>query len=282
MSLLSKVGPFFIMMISMVVMPNAGAIDLSKVDLKNGERIFKEGKSLTGADVTPGPETAAQEQVHAQARIEVPPCTTCHGDKGEGNDALGTPRLSGQIYQFLVKQLMDFGTCKDPNDTATCLRQDTTMFVMNNNAMGLTPQERIDVAAYLSQLDIHYEPSNLDELAASGTEVGQAYRGKALVNYGNHNKGTPACRSCHDYNGRGVDPMFPMIGQQKYVYLVSQLKKWRDGSRHNDPKEAMQIVARKLSDAEIHDVAAFLAGPEGVSLSMGEFGTPGRHVPFKH
>ena len=157
------------------------------------------------------------------------------------------------------------------------------MFVMNNNALGLTPQDRLDVAAYLSQLKSpDYQHSNLKELASSGTEVGEAYRGKALVNYGNHEKGTPACRSCHDYNGRGVDPMFPMIGQQKYVYLTNQLKHLRDGSRHNDPMMAMQKVAQKLSDQEIRDVAAFLAGPEGNNLSMGEYGNPARHVPFEH
>ena len=75
---------------------------------------------------------------------------------------------------------------------------------------------------------------------------------------------------------------FPMVGQQKFVYLTNQLKRWRDGSRHNDPMQAMQKVAQRLSDQEILDVATFLSGPEGTNLSMGEFGNPARHLPFEH
>lgn len=258
MSLLSKLIPLSAAGILMTAMSSAGAVDLGQVDMSNGKNIFENGKG------------------------DVPACVSCHGQNGEGNDSLGTPRLAGQIYQFLVKQLTDFGTCKNPEDTSTCRRQDTTMFVMNTNALGLTPQDRLDVAAYLSQLDAPYEPSNIDELKANGTEVGAGYRGKALVLYGNLDRGIPACRSCHGFNGRGVDPIFPMIGQQKYVYIINQLKKWRDGSRHNDPQMAMQMVARKMTDQDMHDAATYLAGPQGVANVSGEYGLPARHVPFKH
>ena len=258
MSVLSKVIPLSLAGMAMFAMSTAGAIDLGKVNMANGKNIFENGKG------------------------DAPACQSCHGQNAEGNDALGTPRLAGQIYQFLVKQLTDFGTCEDPNDQSTCRRQDMTMFVMNNNALGLTPQDRLDVAAFLSQMEVPHQPSDLKELAAQGTEVGEGYRGKALVNFGNVKRGIAACRSCHDYNGRGVDPIFPMIGQQKFVYLTNQLKHWRDGSRHNDVKQAMQKVAQHLSDQDIQDLAAFLAGPEGVKYAAGEYGNPKRHVPFEH
>jgi len=281
MSVLSKLVPLSMAGLMVLVMSSAGAVDLSKVDIKNGEHIFKNGIDLV-EHVSPGTETTAEELAHAQAGIEVPPCLTCHGQNAEGNDALGTPRLAGQIYQFLVKQLTDFGTCTNPDDASTCRRQDTTMFVMNNNARGLLPQERLDVAAYLSTLKAPFEPSNFEDLKSSGTQLGAAFRGKALVNFGNVERGISACRSCHDYNGRGVGPIFPMIGQQKFVYLTNQLKKWRDGSRHNDPQEAMQKVARHLTDSDILDVATYLSSSEGIAMSMGEFGTPKRHLPFEH
>ena len=54
-----------------------------------------------------------------------------------------------------------------------------------------------------------------------------------------------------------------MIGGQKYVYLVNQLKKWRDGSRANDPMGQMRKVASSLSDEDIYNVATFLtSAPE--------------------
>ncbi|MBL4851270.1 MAG: hypothetical protein JKY90_03175, partial [Gammaproteobacteria bacterium] len=64
----------------------------------------------------------------------------CHMPDGMGCDAFGTPRLAGQIFQFIAKQLDDYATDK---------REDTVMFIMNANAKGLTPQERLDVAALL-------------------------------------------------------------------------------------------------------------------------------------
>jgi len=223
----------------------AGADDIQGGDLANGKKIFTEGKG------------------------SVPACISCHGDDGMGNDMMGTPRLAGQIVQFLRKQLEDFATDK---------RTDTTMFVMNANAKGLSSQDRVDVATYITSLKGNTNLSNLSELKANGTEVGQPYLGKVIVNYGITEKGVPACKSCHGYNGRGVDPMYPKLAQQKYVYLVNQLKKWRDGSRANDPMTQMQVVARKLSDADIHNAASFLAG--ATETTVGNSRTPEHHMPM--
>jgi cytochrome c553 len=45
--------------------------------------------------------------------------------------------------------------------------------------------------------------------------------------------------------------------------LTNQLKKWRDGSRANDPMSQMQNVAKKLTDDDIYNVATFLtSAPE--------------------
>ncbi len=226
----------------------------------NGKKIFTEGKG------------------------SVPACNSCHGQDGMGDDNLGTPRLAGQVSQFLLKQLEDFA-----NDR----RQDTTMFVMNANAKGLTEQDRRDVAAYLYSLgeEMHAvrtimgskqlvdkgAGSNIKELAANGVEIGKRYLGKAVVNYGAPERGIPACKSCHGYNGRGVDPIYPKIGGQRYTYIVNQLKKFRDGSRANDPMSQMQVVARKLSDEDILNLATFLTNAP--PTNMGNTRIPEQH-PF--
>lgn len=217
-------------------------------NLENGKNIFNNGKG------------------------DVPACNSCHGPQGMGDDNTGAPRLAGQVFQFVVKQLEDFATDK---------RQDTTMYVMNANAKGLSSQDRIDVAAYVNSMPtVEAEFSKLGDLKASGTAVGETYLGKILVNYGVPERGIPACKSCHDYNGRGVDPVYPRIGGQKYVYLVNQLKKWRDGSRANDPLAQMQKVAQKLSDEDINNAAAFLTSAP--PTTMGNSRVPSEHLPFRH
>lgn len=197
-----------------------------RVNLANGEKIFKQGKG------------------------EVPACNSCHGPDGMGDDNLGTPRLAGQELVYLIKELEDFAHDR---------RTDFTMSVMNFNAKGLSPEDRADVAAYVNSLPIvHKELSSLKQLKANGQKVGSTYLGKAIVLYGMPEKNVPACQSCHQYNGRGAEPIYPQIGLQKYVYLTNQLKHWRDSSRANDPLAQMRHVADKLSDQDIANVVSYL------------------------
>lgn len=51
--------------------------------------------------------------LHAQAEsapdlARVQTCTACHGDRGQGNPALGAPRLAGQQADYLLQQLQGF------------------------------------------------------------------------------------------------------------------------------------------------------------------------------
>ena len=223
------------------------AATVNAADLANGEKIFKEGKG------------------------SVPACLTCHGDDGMGNDMMGTPRLAGQVAEYLIKQLTDFATDK---------RTDTTMFVMNANAKGLSEQDRVDVAVFLAKKKVNEsmgaaKPSDLGELKTNGVDVGKPYLGKAIVLYGIQEKGVPACKSCHGYNGRGSEPVYPQLSGQRYVYLMNQLKKWRDGSRANDPLSQMQKVAQKLSDADMMNAASYLTA--AATSTPGHAITPPRH-----
>lgn len=228
-------------------------------NVENGKKIFLEGKQLV-SHPDQGKEPVTAQAAEAQAGIEVPACITCHGEKGLGEDTMGTPRLAGQGFTFLVKQLNDFASDK---------RMDTTMGVMNMNAKGLSEQERRDVAAYLSSLnanELSPQGSDLGAVKGLGVAVGQTHLGKSIAQYGAPDRGIPACHSCHGYNGRGAFPVYPMLSGQKYVYLVNQLKKWRDGSRANDPMGQMQAVARKMTDDDINNVAAFLTNADRTTM----------------
>ena len=217
-----------------------------KVDIANGKKIFEQGKG------------------------EVPACNSCHGPEGMGDDNMGTPRLAGQGMVYLVKELEDFAHDR---------RTDMTMSVMNFNAKGLTPSDRVDVAAYLStKLSIVPDKlSSLKDLAAASQPVGKPYLGKEIVLYGIPSKDVPACQSCHQFNGRGAPPIYPQIGEQKYVYLMNQLKHWRDSSRANDPLAQMRHVADKLSDEDIQNVASYLI--TAPFTTMGDTFIPNYHLP---
>lgn len=220
-----------------------GMFSLGTGDMANGKNIFENGKGNAIA------------------------CNSCHGPEGNGDEMMGTPRIAGQYFTFLYKQLEDFAADK---------RMDTTMFIMNANAKALSEQDRIDVATYLANLlpdaPILFTEADLETLASNGVEVGRPHIGRAIVEFGSpvrddgypqdlgsKGPGLPACKSCHGVAGRGAPPVYPMIGQQRYTYLVSQLKKWRDGSRANDKLGQMQAVARNMSDQDIMDAAAYLA-----------------------
>ncbi|MGA9665585.1 MAG: c-type cytochrome [Gallionella sp.] len=236
---LSNLGIAFLGAVAMLAFSSAGFADEGAVtaNITNGKNIFENGKPDAG----------------------VPACSTCHGDKAMGNDAMGSPRLANIGYVYIVKQLTNFAEDK---------RKDLTMDQMNGIAKGLSVQDRRDLAAYENSFPRNPELSDLKDLKANGTVVGEAYKGQILVRYGVEGK-VSACQSCHGFNGRGSDPVYPKIGQQKYVYLVNQLTHWRDGSRANDPLQQMEKIAHNLTDDDIHNAAAFLSQASDSTLGDG-------------
>jgi len=64
------------------------------------------------------------------------------------------------------------------------------------------------------------------------------------------------CVMCHGQNGLSMMPGTPSLAGQSDIYLVSQLKQFRDGKRHN---EVMNIIAKPMSDADIENVSAWFA-----------------------
>jgi cytochrome c553 len=210
----------------------AGAGYAAEGNAENGKTIFTNGKGAAAA------------------------CMTCHGDKAQGNDDMTAPRLAGQPTAYIVKQLTDFA---DDKRTPAGVGA-----VMPAFAKELNDQDRRDIAAFVNSqpFDLKADGSDLKALKSGGQTVGEAYKGQTIVKFGVKDK-LPACQSCHGYNGRGAAPMFPKIGQQRFVYLVNQLHNWRDGSRTNDPMGMMRAVAKGMTDEDIINAATFLtAAPE--------------------
>lgn len=198
--------------------------------------------------ITPNAENG--KKIFMEGKGEAQACMACHGENATGSDDMGAPRLANIGYGYVLKQLTNFAAdARTPSGLGA---------VMNGFAKALSEQDRRDVAAYVNTLHVTPELSDLKALKDGGQQVGQTYQGQILVLYGVKGK-VSACASCHGYNGTGVDPVYPKIGQQKYVYLVNQLTNWRDGSRANDPLGQMRAVAKNLTDDDIHNVAAYLS-----------------------
>jgi cytochrome c553 len=207
------------------------------------------------AEVTPGNFRANVENgqiIYNQGKGDVSACASCHGEKALGIDTMETPRLAKVGQMYIVKQLDDYaaGLRTSPGGGA----------VMNDIAKAMGEQDKRDVAAYLDSLEFVMEPSDLKALSADGSKAGNPEKGKIIMTKGIKPQ-IPACQDCHGFSGRA--PNIPPIHQQKYVYLANQLKTYRDGSRANDRAVykvgVMRGIAKKLSDENIADIAAYLS-----------------------
>jgi len=198
-------------------------------NIDNGRKIFTQGKGDA-----------------------VPACQSCHGVDGMGSDDIGSPRLAHQVFTYELKQLTDFANGR---------RIDNTLDAMNGIAKALSAKERRDVITYVESLKAPFLGSDLRALKAAGdVKIGDRTRGAMIVEYGAD--GIISCKSCHGFHGRSAGRMFPMLTGQRYVYLLNQLKNWKNGTvadgRANDPRGMMRKVAKTLSIKDMRDVSSFL------------------------
>lgn len=64
------------------------------------------------------------------------------------------------------------------------------------------------------------------------------------------------CAACHGQAGISVNPLWPSLAGQQELYLVNQIKAFRDGERE---EITMQPFVQELSDQDVADLAAFYA-----------------------
>ena len=171
------------------------------------------------------------ETLAKQGSGQAPACMSCHGANGEGNEALGYPRLAGLSSGYLQKQL---------HDVASGARKNAAMSPI---ASSLTDEQIKAVADYYAGL----KPT---PAAHQGKKVDQKLldEGRELVANGQWADAMPACVKCHGEGARGVGSTFPMLAGQHASYLENQLHAWQQGTRKNDPVGVMAHVAQKLND----------------------------------
>jgi len=170
-------------------------------------------------------------------------CAACHAADGN-SPAAANPKLAGQFYDYLHKQLVNF---KPQADRKTA-RDNAVMAGMVAN---LSAADMQNVAAYYASQKLKPAVAKDKELAAQGQKI---YRG------GNAATGLPACAGCHGPSGAGMPAQYPRISGQFAEYIEAQLKAFRAGTRANDPNGMMRGVAVRMTDREIQGVAEYVAG----------------------
>jgi len=185
-----------------------------------------------------GAATSAAGIVHQGNGKGAAPCMACHGVDGGGMAVNGYPRLAGLDAAYIQRQLDDFanGTRANP--------------VMQPNAGALSEDERVQLAKYYSMLPVPAHATTTPPADDIGAK---------LAKRGDWSRKLPACVQCHAPGGVGVGANFPPLAGQSAAYIASQLRAWRQGTRHNDPLQLMQHVAQQLTPREIDAVAAWFA-----------------------
>ena len=105
-------------------------------------------------------------------------CASCHGADGNGEADGSTPRIAGQHFRVLAKQLVDFRSGK---------RWDFRMEEQADRHHLEGPQDIADVAAYVSQLGTEGERGIGDG----------SYASEGAFIFGSY------CAACHGPSGQG-------------------------------------------------------------------------------
>jgi len=185
--------------------------------------------------------------LHAQAadgKSLYTSCAACHGQKGEGNRALGAPNIAGMADWYVKTQLENFASGRRGTKPG-----DTYGAQMRAGAMTLsTPADRATVAAFIAKMPktaTTYKPPAKANLANGATQY------NAL------------CGSCHAANGKGNKALgAPALAGTDSVYLARQYGNFRKGVRGTHPNDKLgkQMVAvSNMLDAKAEqDVLAYI------------------------
>jgi cytochrome c553 len=164
---------------------------------------------------------------------------SCHGPNGQGLPDGSTPRIAGQHFSVLVRQLVDFRYGK---------RWDFRMEQRANTHLGAF-QDIADVASYLSQQP---RKSKADEVYRDHLADGVNLADGANLYQAN-------CASCHGARGEGDDDEgVPMLTGQHPAYLLRQMYDSVDERRPQLAQLHSKSI-KPLNFEALREIAIFLS-----------------------
>jgi cytochrome c553 len=170
--------------------------------------------------------------------INMNTCFRCHGAEGLSTNP-DTPRLAGQHFQYIARQLADFQSGRRASE------------VMEPMAKDLAEDEMLALGVYFNVKPSPSQRVRDTELAAVG---------RFLYHRGNEYSGVPNCAGCHGERGMGSADL-PRLASQSSRYTETQLKLFSERPRTED-NEVMHEVASKLTELEIKALSAYISSME--------------------
>jgi cytochrome c553 len=122
----------------------------------NQQNIVALANYLSGLDANPSPVKGSGEHLRVGQELYSHICAACHGIDGRGDPANRVPRIAGQQYPYLSRQI----------EAAASLHKDLAPPEMTSALRGMPPQEKDALADYISRL------SNSDPLLDSNQSGG--------------------------------------------------------------------------------------------------------------
>lgn len=165
----------------------------------------------------------------AQPKLET--CAPCHGPSAISTRPL-TPSLASQPAFYVKAQLVLFRTGQRKNE------------VMQFVASQLSNEELQALADAVEKFPPPPPPGDEPDGA-------RVKRGRALAQ-------REHCESCHQPDYSGIQNT-PRLAHQREDYLLKALTDFKQGSRVGSGEPIMPGVASALSEAEIGDLAHYLA-----------------------
>jgi cytochrome c553 len=163
-------------------------------------------------------------------------CSGCHGEDGNGNAPI-FPKLAGQHFYYLVKQLRDF---------KSQLREEPTMSAL---AEALSDEDIADLSAWFAKGTVKVEKNE-----------GHNELGERIYRVGDLSRRIPACSGCHGPAGQGNgEAGFPALRGQYAAYVAKTLREFKAGERKNDRNGMMRTIASKLTEEEIGALSDYVS-----------------------
>ncbi|MBL4819797.1 MAG: c-type cytochrome [Gammaproteobacteria bacterium] len=171
-------------------------------------------------------------------------CASCHGEQGEGNQALNAPKLAGLQSWYVQRQLKHFRVGArgvNDGDSAGAMMRPMAIALADDNAVR-------NVSAYVA---------SLSDVPAASTIADANVRNGARIYSRN-------CAACHldDASGTWYTDAPALAGMSDW-YFVKQITNFRNRIRGehsaDDYGEQMVHMATAMADLEeIEDVAAYI------------------------
>ncbi len=170
------------------------------------------------------------------------PCTTCHGDKAQGNETLKAPALAQQQSWYLKQQLIAFKKGYRGNHPADTLGQQMVPFVQN-----LSNADQESLVAYITHQNT---PQSSADSALKKMKGYSAYQAR--------------CGACHGDNAQGNSAFkAPKLTGLSLAYLSRQMEAFRADIRGYKPEDKsgrqMAMMAKTVSAEELQHILTYIS-----------------------